>query len=291
MKRSAGYFLLLLMVVPVIPYAQNELHVVGDIYYENDPLPNAMISIDEDTIHFGSHQSNNNGKFYFNLQYQHNYTITFSKPGFMSKKIQINTDVPDFIDPGGNQVVAIKLELMKATGDMPDVPSVLGIVKFNMATKEFSYQSKYNRNTFTNIQMAGLDSFEADEYRNLIPEEVKEETVDIDIPAISYEDDMDQRKNEYYEDIVNKRNQMVDKDTLMNKEELSLLKADKEIPFDTTINKYEHHHMKVTEIIINNDKILRIYHRVKHDWGAVFYFKNYRSISKAFFTIETNLKN
>lgn len=291
MKRSAVYFLLLLLVFPVLAYAQKELHVVGDIYYEDDPMFNARINIDEDSINVGSYKSNSNGKFYFNLQYQHNYTITFSKQGFMSKKIQINTDVPDFIDPGDYQVVAIKLELMKATGDMPDVASVLGIIKFNMATKEFSYHSKYNRNTLTNIQMAGLDSFDADKYRDLIPEEVMEDTVDIDIPAISYEDELDQRKNEYYENIINKRNQMVSKDTLMNEKELSLLEADKEIPFDTTINNYEHHHMKVTEIIINNDKILRIYHRVKHDWGAVFYFKNYRSISKTFFMIETNLKN
>ncbi|SRR6056297_347414 len=286
MKRSAGNLLLVLLVIPFLSFSQDELHVIGNIYHNKAPLEEVNIKVVEDSIDLAVHKTNKKGKFFFSLSYNKNFTISFNKKDFIPKLIKVNTSIPDFIEPG-NQVVALKLELIKSGRSVMNSNSVLGVIKFSVASREFNYESRFSRNTFTNIQMSGLNYSDIVKHKRLLTEEVDEEDIDINLPELSYEEDLDLRKKEFYENIIDERKEMLEKDTLTSEKELKLIKANEEIPFDTTVTKYEHHNMKVTEIIINNDKILRIYHKVKHSWGAVFYFKNYRSISQPFFEIET----
>jgi hypothetical protein len=62
------------------------------------------------------------------------------------------------------------------------------------------------------------------------------------------------------------------------------------IPDETKkVDTYKKNGMEITRVIINKEDIIRVYHKVSHYWGGVFYYKNYRNISKEQFRIETDI--
>ena len=59
---------------------------------------------------------------------------------------------------------------------------------------------------------------------------------------------------------------------------------------EKVVDEYERYGMEITRVIINKGEVVRVYHKVKHYWGGVFYYKNYRIISEHQFEIETGVK-
>jgi len=137
----------------------------------------------------------------------------------------------------------------------------------------------------TNFEVSGTDLYYSDlvEDRGSAEKGVEQEPQQADYP---------ERKIQQYEQIASKREALLDEET-----DTMILDADlpppqtipEELRFDTTISRYSRRGMDVTEVIINNDRILRVYHLVTHYWGGIFYFKNYRSISRIQFNLETQL--
>ncbi|MGC9374183.1 MAG: hypothetical protein ACP5DQ_03975 [Bacteroidales bacterium] len=67
-------------------------------------------------------------------------------------------------------------------------------------------------------------------------------------------------------------------------DKLSELK--KEYPLGKTVEEFEKYGMKITRTIIVEEKIIKIYLKVKHPWGETFYFKNSQCISKHLYDVE-----
>ncbi len=93
-------------------------------------------------------------------------------------------------------------------------------------------------------------------------------------------------KIRFYRTIVQKRNEFLGDDPQhvdLHKDLPGLGELDHKLPFDTAISHYERQGIDVTEVIINDTEELDVYHRVKHQWGAVFYFKNYRPVTRTIY--------
>ncbi|MDA3778911.1 MAG: hypothetical protein PF487_01560, partial [Bacteroidales bacterium] len=58
-------------------------------------------------------------------------------------------------------------------------------------------------------------------------------------------------------------------------------------PEGVTIEHYEQNNQKIKRVIVNYDGVAIEYREVRHSWGAIFYFKNDKTISKNVFEIET----
>ncbi len=58
-------------------------------------------------------------------------------------------------------------------------------------------------------------------------------------------------------------------------------------PEGVTIENYEQNNQKIKRVIVNYNGIATEYRQVKHSWGAIFFFKNDKTISKNVFEIET----
>jgi len=58
--------------------------------------------------------------------------------------------------------------------------------------------------------------------------------------------------------------------------------------FYRKVDEYEGRGMHIKRIIIQQDDKINVYHKVKHNWGGVFYFKDYRSIGKYQYEIESS---
>jgi hypothetical protein len=66
-----------------------------------------------------------------------------------------------------------------------------------------------------------------------------------------------------------------------------LIQLDKEYPTGKTVEEFDKFNMHITRIIMSFDESIKLYLKVEHDWGKVFYFRNIQSISEELFNIET----
>ncbi|HKK60127.1 MAG TPA: hypothetical protein VJ937_11645, partial [Salinivirga sp.] len=60
-----------------------------------------------------------------------------------------------------------------------------------------------------------------------------------------------------------------------------------------TVKEIEKPHKKITKVYINENGLVKVYMKVKHDWGGIFYFiedddLTYRNISKSIYLTETS---
>ncbi|NNC85277.1 MAG: hypothetical protein HKN75_04290 [Bacteroidia bacterium] len=70
---------------------------------DKSSLDQAHLTISKDGSPFKTGGVEKNGKFNFILQFNHVYLFTFSKPGFVTKKILIDTHIPDEVAAEGKR--------------------------------------------------------------------------------------------------------------------------------------------------------------------------------------------
>jgi hypothetical protein len=265
-------------------YAQDRLNVSGIIYDEEGMLEDAEILIERDSIMVSKHESDKKGRFSFELDFENKYIVTFSSDGYAPKKILVDTDLPEGKDPELFQLVSMKLELIKQYGQSPE-SDILGEVKFSRVTKEFAYISKYDNNPFLNVQVVGLDYYLSEDKQNILSEE---EIALLNLNLDIKEREIEISKQDYYTDIELTRKKFlgshIDSFTF---DEIPL--EDGKLVEDTVINRYSQRGIEITEVIINVGDIMKVFHRAKHSWGPVYYFRSFRPITKAHFYIETLL--
>jgi len=259
---------------------------MGEVSDSYGALEQATIEIKNDSNIIGTFKTNRKGAFYFDLSYGFKYLISFSKDGYSSKRLLVNTKLPEKIPSDIKQLITMKLELIEKIGETKQKSEPLGEISFNRVTKEFSYESKYSKNSFTNIEVAGVDYYLSKRRElGLTADKGKREQEELSLNKISYK----QQKLDFFEKIKKKRKKLLADNSYDYKDENKKQNIAKEMPLDTSISTYTAFNMDIVEVILNNKKILRVYHRVEHDWGEVFYFKNYRAISKTLFFLETEL--
>ena len=89
-----GILCLVLTFCNVAVNAQTGLNVFGKMKVDKSTLDQSHLTISKDGTPFKRGGVEKNGKFDFVLQYNHVYLFTFSKPGFVTKKILIDTHIP-----------------------------------------------------------------------------------------------------------------------------------------------------------------------------------------------------
>jgi hypothetical protein len=268
-------------------YAQDSLRIFGEVITPGEDFGKVNITVTKDSTTVASYKVNENGIFRFRLGYDTVYTVRFARKGFLSKLLIVDTRIPADDDPVLQQLVSLKLELLEDHTGMDREAQPLGKVLYSRITQEFTYETRYQGNRMTNFEVSGTDLYYGDWDDDRGSGEEEQEMV------IEYSD-LGERKINQYQEIARKREAFLG-------EESDSVDLDSDLPppqtipealrFDTTISRYSRHGMDVTEVIINNKHILRVYHLVKHDWGGIFYFKNYRSISKVQFNLETHLNS
>jgi len=266
--------------------SQNALRIIGEVSDSYGALEQVTIKIRNKGDIIETFKTNRKGAFYCDVSYDFKYLIRFSKEGYSSKSLILNTKLPEKIPSDINQLVTMKLEMIEKLGGKTQNSEPLGEISFNRVTKEFSYESKYSKNSFTNIEVAGVDYYLSKRRElGLTAIEEKKNQEEIPLSKTSYK----QQKLNFFAKIKKKRKKLLADNSYDYHNENTKRNFVKEMPPDTSIFTYTTFNMDIVEVILNNKKLLRIYHRVEHDWGEIFYFKNYRAISKTLFYLETEL--
>jgi chemotaxis protein histidine kinase CheA len=95
-------------------------------------------------------------------------------------------------------------------------------------------------------------------------------------------------KKGYMKEIIEKDNSLLNIGDESNNNDINYEGDPGDLNFYRKVDEYEKLGMHIKRIIIKEEEKINVYHRVKHDWGRVFYFKDYRNIGKHQFIIETS---
>ena len=124
-----------------------EVIIYGTVKSGVSKLPIVKIEVFEDGKEFENDTTPENANFAFNLHYNHNYTIDFSKSGYFSKKLEISTfNVPkEETDLGFEYKLNITLYKKVEGVDTSILKNPIGKIAFDKHYVNFEYDEKYMR--------------------------------------------------------------------------------------------------------------------------------------------------
>ncbi|PLX14576.1 MAG: hypothetical protein C0597_09785, partial [Marinilabiliales bacterium] len=60
----------------------------------------------------------------------------------------------------------------------------------------------------------------------------------------------------------------------------------KEYPKGKTVEEFDKYGMHITRTILIDDQVVRVYLKVEHEWGGLYFFKNNQSIYEELYRVE-----
>ena len=129
------------------------LTISGTITHGEDVLAGVTIDLYEGNNVIESTVTKKNGKFKYKLNNDHIYTIDLIKEGYFTKRISINTALPDGDDNFYDFDFDIDLESTKDKNydaQLAEYPSAL--IAYDRRKKEFGFDKNYTRTYFDEIE-------------------------------------------------------------------------------------------------------------------------------------------
>lgn len=84
-------FLIVFFIFSPVVAQRNVLRIDGSVKEEKEKLEGVSITVYMDQKFFAKNVTESNGKFRFQLEYDSDYILEFSKPGYVTKKVVVNT--------------------------------------------------------------------------------------------------------------------------------------------------------------------------------------------------------
>jgi hypothetical protein len=124
------------------------LKIGGIITAKTDKLGEVLVELYEQNKMVDAYETKKNGKFKFELYNNHIYTIMLTKGGYHTKKITVDTRVPEDFDDLIDY--AFDIELDKKTEELADDRETLleypiAIISYDPKQESFIYDKNYTK--------------------------------------------------------------------------------------------------------------------------------------------------
>lgn len=149
-KTLIALFFTAIAVLPVFAQENNVVIVYGKFKIEWGDNEQSKISLYEDGKVVEQFYPKNNGKFEFPLKLNHQYLFWFEKPGYVTKKIDFNTQVPESVlsnpdfEPFPDFDFYVTLFKVYPDVDTMFFTKPVGKIKYSAAINDFDYDKEYN---------------------------------------------------------------------------------------------------------------------------------------------------
>jgi len=154
LKKRVLYFLFLLLNSSSL---WSNLTLKGVVYEIPDRIHNCAITIHENGTVIKHVKSNKEGGFSIKLNSGHYYTIEFSKKGYISKKIEVNTKKGNIDQEYKMNNIAIDLFKENTSSKESILKNPIAIIVYDIQKKAFSYDMKYNQTIQQKVQEVWFD--------------------------------------------------------------------------------------------------------------------------------------
>jgi hypothetical protein len=291
-------------------YSQDKASVVafGKLKVEWGNLDKTKITLYQDGTKLDNFYPTDNGKFQFSLQLNHQYLFWFEKPGYVTKKVDFNTQVPSEVtsDPDFEPFPDFDfyVTLFKIYPDVDTMFFVnpVGKIKYDSKLNDFDYDKEYNLEIQRHMdeieeQIKQKHDKEVKEIedaaKNPVEEEKKQEVTQIKVPESNLEKKPDDIPAKESNQTVNKE-EPIKAEVPKNKvsevpKEVELKKSVPDVadvekvntqPDTFTANKIPQANVesseiggkKITRTAITSKDITLIYVKVEYKWGGRFFF-------------------
>lgn len=266
MKKISAYFIIILS-TPLLSFicCAQTIPLKGKFTARNGNNENAIITISKNNATIKTIPVLNSS-FDFQLGLTQYFIITFSKPGYISKKYFIDTHTPQDVNSKDFAPIVFDVELKKQTeGQKNNAQNQPGGFRYMKEIEGFGYDPGYA------VEGESLES----ENKVQTKEKPKEENKTLELPekhiktkpqeesskqkTIANADTESEKRKTYYTDLPDSRSEETSNDGKKT----------------------------TTTITIIKSNIKTVYTKVVHAWGGVFFFMNGESITEAEFNQRT----
>jgi hypothetical protein len=320
LKKSIQKLLLAFIFLSMgsVAVAQNDFLVVafGKLKVEWGNQELTKITLYEDGKQIDLFYPKNNGKFEFSLKLNHQYMFWFEKPGFVTKKVNFNTQIPravlDNPDFEPFPDFDFNVSLFKA---YPEVDTMfftkpVGKIKYSADINDFDYDKEYtleivnrmeeieneiirrsqeedilskveNANKKQNENMAAL----AEETRIDTLEQKKTPLKNEPVKQESLQNSKNEIKSEPQKQKVNPYSEASPKKNIASNPVFDMPKV-----LTKSTNQTEVAGKTITQTTVNQGNMTLVYIKVVYTWGGKFFFiqdetNQYRNISENYYNV------
>ncbi|HKL08122.1 MAG TPA: cell envelope integrity protein TolA [Bacteroidales bacterium] len=155
--------LFILSLVSFQTYSQNYIEIEGILGVINGSPKDGSIKLYENGQLIENYTSDRSGKINVDLDLNKDYILEFSKEGYVTKKININTEMPDEYLDKRYAPIRFAVDLFQQYDEVNTVvfTQPVGIIKFYENIGDFDYDVDYSREVRTKIDKAEKELQEA----------------------------------------------------------------------------------------------------------------------------------
>ena len=150
---------LLALITPALAQKQGYLEVLGSVTQDGKGLEGADIKVMRGNENADNAMTATKGSFIINLDLGNSYTIIFSKHGSITKKVLVDTKVPDeYKSQIFSYKFKIELFLLPEGTEMPkDIDKPVAKLAFSEVYEDFDYDQLYTQTRKTEIDQIKKD--------------------------------------------------------------------------------------------------------------------------------------
>ena len=236
-----------------------------------------------------------NGNFTALLEWERDYQFCFSKKGYVSKSINFSTKIPEEVDLKSIYPYEILVELFPM---FPNVDTVffknpVAKIHYNKTYNDFDFDTDYLLSIKYKLDKAKVDYNKWSSNKKTTSKLKKEEaTQKQNLNALNYQNAIEVENKKAVPTPTSKP--IINTKTEIAKNPFNLPPLKASYPQGKSIEIHILKGKQITRVIIRKGQFQKIFFKVKHDWGGLYFFvqespSNYRSISKYNFEKATDI--
>ena len=165
------FLTLSLLLISVFMFSQEgTLQLSGYVEKGREPLSNVKVTLYQNSNETGSEYTDNRGAFSLDMDINKQYTIHFSKEGFVRKKLFVNASVPG--EKGGTWTVEFSIGLFRMYPglDVSALEDPVTKIVYQEEERSFGYDYLYTEKMMAKIDkiLAQLEKLKEEAYREII---------------------------------------------------------------------------------------------------------------------------
>ena len=253
-----------------------KLHFKIKFTVDKGKLDNALITITRDGAPYRIIDPNK-GKYNINLELGSSFIFVFSKPGYITKSVVVDTHVPNGREKEYFAEFIAEVNLEQQPEDkIITYSQPVGKVKYSKPSGDFDFDNDYTatakeqqkkdiQNSVPKVKAAAVAPTKPAIVVSKPPEIAPSKPIPVQVNTPEYKSTPEKTK------VVAKEPDAPPKPIVKNKEE-RIIQKDR---------------LKITTISLNVDGIDYSYKKEEYSWGGVYFYKNERNISESTFRKET----
>jgi len=174
-KRSCFYTVGIVLIFFCSSFNQTQkdkraLLLKGIVEDNYEPLDNAKITVYQNSRKLKNIESSKDGLFNFELDLNKKYSVEFSKVGYVSKKVEVNSSLPVGITGTWRIEFSISLFQMYPGLDVSILEDPITKIKYKKQTEDFGYEEDYTDMMMNKLEklLAQLENLREAAYRQCI---------------------------------------------------------------------------------------------------------------------------